>query len=341
MALIFTHTIAALVTLISLIAIFIGIKLYKRIGRIITSYEAISLTFIMLFVVTMLTAWMQNRLGSTTFLDITLRSLINSLNIDVKFALVSPPVESYISYGVELLNQGGYLILLVFAIIGALLYLQVKNYNKDRIILIFLAGMLLAPPNLFSIFNLVNILPERWYIFIYIPLSILAIAGLLSISNLIKSKTVNLFVIILVMLSIIFAMTTNSLANDDSPLFYNNAARSAYTQSELTAIRTLSYMGSGRPVTDIYYGEIFPYVIGSSKYTNMVRNENTIFIQRNYYLNNPEWNEKYRTVIHEGGIGNYKQKTAMMIFDYMKEHGIDKGLLFYNNGNVKAYAIKS
>ena len=55
----------------------------------------------------------------------------------------------------------------------------------------------------------------------------------------------------------------------------------------------------------------------------MVRNENTIFIQRNYYLNNPEWNEKYRTVIHEGGIGNYKQKTAMMIFDYIRTYAFD------------------
>lgn len=150
MVLILTHTIAALVTLISLIAIFIGIKLYKKTGRPIAYNGAISLTFIILFGVTMLTKWMQNPPGSPAFFDLTLRPLINSLNIDAKFALASPPIETNISYGVTLLNQGGYLLLLGFAIIGALMYLQAKNYNKDRISLIFLGGILLAPPNMFS-----------------------------------------------------------------------------------------------------------------------------------------------------------------------------------------------
>lgn len=336
MVLILTHTIASLITLISLIGVFISIKLYKQSSRSITSYEAPSWNVIMLFIVAMLTMWMQKKPGSHSFLDITLGPLSNSLP---EFAMTSAPIVTNIPYAFKLLDQGGYLIILFFAIIGILAYIHPKNYNREKIALIFLGGILLVPPNMFDFFRLNNILPARWLIFIYVPLSILAIAGLLRTSNLIQSKMGSFFLIMLVLLSILFSMDTNSVANNDSPLVFNNADRIGYTQSEITAIETLSNMNSGRPVTDIYYGEIFPYIISNDKYLDMVRSDNTIFIQRNYYLYNPDWNEKYRTRIHEGGPDNFRPELVQ-ISDYMERYGITAQSLIYNNGNVKAYAIE-
>lgn len=341
LTLILTHTVAALVTLLCLIAVFISIKLYKKIITININNEAVSLPLLMLFGITMLTRWMQNPPTSSAFFNAILISFVNSINIDAQFALTSPSIVTNISYWIGLLNQMGYLLLLAFAIIGALIYLHPKKRTQNKITLLFIAGLLFVMPLGFSLFKLKNILPDRWYIFLYVPLSILAIAGSLCISNLIKSKMGALIIVMLIILTVVFTMTaTNSMANDESPFVFNNAVRVGFTQSEQTAIETLSNMRYGRPITDIYYGEIFPYIIGNDKYDAMLQNKNSIFLQRNYYLYHPEWDEKYKIEIHQGGKGNYKS-GAVMILDYMKEQGINKMPIIYNNGKVKAYAINT
>jgi uncharacterized BrkB/YihY/UPF0761 family membrane protein len=58
-ALVLTHTIAALVMLLSMITIFIGIKLFKRIGKLSVSSIPIPLTLIAFFGLFMLFRWMQ------------------------------------------------------------------------------------------------------------------------------------------------------------------------------------------------------------------------------------------------------------------------------------------
>jgi len=132
--------------------------------------------------------------------------------------------------------------------------------------------------------------------------------------------------------------TTNSMANDDSPFLYNGATRIGYTQSEITAIKTLSDMEVGCPKTDLYYGDIFPYVVGYEPYTEMVERNSSVFIVRSYYLHHPEWNQRYMDRIHKGGIGNF-EPTQVLISDYMNAHAIDVCPLIYSNGNVTVYAL--
>lgn len=338
-SLILTHPIASLVTLLSLIAIFIGTKLYKRIDKPITVYKVVSLTFIVLFGVAMLGRWMQIPPGSTPVFNTTLIRFVNALQIDTQFVLAAEPMPAEIPYGLMRLNEGGYLLILAFAIIGALICLHPRNRSGGRIALVLVTVVLIAIPHIFSMFNLSTILPGRWYIFLYVPLSILAMTSLLDISRIIKGGAGKLSLIMLVVLGIIFMMSTNSVANDDSPLIYNGAKRIGYTQSELTAIGTLSAMGSGSPITDLYYRLTFPHVIGNDRYIEMVDRDNKVFIQRNYYLHHPEWNGRYRAQIHEGGsLSNYKLEE-MLISDYIREQRIDKEPLIYTNGNVKVYAI--
>ena len=336
--LILTHTIAALVMLISLFFVFVGIKFYKRTTKIIIPYEAVSLTFILLFGVGMLFCWMRAPPNEPSFFDISITHLTSALQLDVGFVLLTPPTAPDIPYAVEVLNEGGYLLLLAFAIVGALIYLFPKNRSALRTALVFTAAAIFAIPFISQNFALAVILPSRWFIFLYVPLSILAVCGLLSISNLIKGRIGKLGMITVVMLAITFMITTNSIANGDSPQVFNGATRFGYTQSEVTAIKTLSQTDWGRPETDIYYGSIFPFVIGPDKYRDMVDKDNGIFIMRNYYLHHPEWDDRYMTKIHHGGIGNVGEEQVL-ISDYVKERGIDAGPLVYDNGRVRAYAI--
>ena len=306
-----------------------------------TQYKnMISFTFIILFGVTMLTRWMQNPPGNAAFFDWNIRKLSESLQMDAQFTLSSMPTVNEISSSVLFFNSSGYFILLTFGIIGSLIYLHPKNRSLRRVVLVFLTGMFFAIPYSFSLFNLSNILPHRWFFFLYIPLSILAISGLLNIVSTIKNNIGKNVMVMLVILVIIFTMTTNDKANDDSPFVFNGATRIGYTQSELTGIKTLSEMGGGPPVTDLYYGRIFPYVIDSKAYSDMVERDNTIFVQRDYYLHHPEWDKKYKTRIYKGGVDNFNPQF-LNIFNYMKDNGINNESLIYNNGNIKTYTFNS
>jgi len=337
-SLILTHTIAALVTLLSLMAVFAGIKWYRQISKPAVAYVAVSLSLITFFGVAMLFRWMQNPPWGSSFFAWNLGDLGESLRTGAQFVLTTSPVPTNIPYLVTILNQGEFLLLLAFGIVGGLMYFHARNRTSLRMGLTLVTMVLIALPYGFSLFNLVNILPWRWLIFLYMPLAILAVQGLLGISRLIRHGLGKLGLIMLVVLAVFCTMTTtNSDANDDSPFLYNGATRIGYTQSELTAINALSDMEVGCPKTDLYYGYIFPYVVGHEPYTEMVERDSSVFIVRSYYLHHPEWNEKYSVGIHEGGIGNYVRGTAVM--EYMKEQGIDKGSLIYSTGNVKAYII--
>jgi hypothetical protein len=337
-SLILTHTIAALVTLLSLMAVFAGIKWYKRISKPAMPYVAVSLSLITFLGVAMLLRWMQDSLWGSSFFTWNLSYLAESLRTGSQFVLTTFPAPTNIPYAVSLLDQGGFLLLLAFGSIGALIYFHPRNRTGPRMALILVVAVLVALPYGFMLFNLENILPDRWFIFLYVPLAILAVQGLLGVSRLIRPGLGKLSLIMVAVLAILCMMTTtNSMANDDSPFLYNGATRIGYTQSELTAIKTLSDMEVGCPKTDMYYGDIFPYIVGYEPYTEMVERDSSVFIVRSYYLHHPEWNEKYNIGIHEGGIGNYERGTAVM--EYMEQQGIDKGNLIYSTGNVKAYII--
>ncbi len=339
-SLVLTHTIAALVTLLSLIAVFTGIKWYKQVSKPAIVYGGVSLTMITFFGVIMLLSWMQNPLGATSFLDLTYQKLLSSLQLESQFLLTTSSAPTIVPYAVSLLNEAGYFLLLPFGIIGALLCFPRQNRTGQRMALVLVTSVLVALPYAFILFNVEgNILPGRWLTFMYVPLSILAIQGLLGVSNLIRASLGKLSLIMIVILAILLLMTTiNSTANDDSPFLYNNAARSGYTESEIRAIKTLSHMDAGHPETDLYYGSIFSFVIGRDVYSEMLEQDSDVFILRNYYLHHPEWDEKYTARIRKVGPRIY-EPMKVLIFDYLKEQGIDRGKVIYRNGRVSVYAV--
>ena len=335
--LILTHTIAALVMLLSLCAIFVGIKFYKLLEKRTIQYKLVSLTIILLFGVAMLARWMQALPNESSFFDINITALSSSLQDSAKFALSMPLTTKNISYAVKALDEGGNLLILAFAVFGALISLHTKNRTAAKTALVVIAATIFAIPYIFQMFSVTNILPDRWVVFQYVSLSILAMYGLSGLFNVIKGNTRKLGMVTVVMLVVIFLMITNSTASRDSPLIFNGAVRIGYTQSELSAVKTLSDAEWGRPETDIYYGYIFPFLMGYNEYVDMIHRDNEIFIQRNYYLQHPEWDDLYETKLDLGGINNISSKQVL-ISDYIKKQGINNCPLVYDNGHVTVYA---
>ena len=77
----------------------------------------------------------------------------------------------------------------------------------------------------------------------------------------------------------------------------------------------------------------------------MCSKNNGIFIWRNYFLNHPDWDDKYVTRIHMGKYHSkydaYDATKKGYISNLVKIYGIkiDCAPLIYTNGNVKAYAF--
>ncbi len=333
-SLILTHTIAPLINLISLVTILIINRLSKRLlNKYITYNETVSFGLVLIFFVVMVNRWMQDPPGSSSFLSWNLKNLIKSLQVDTQFVLASDTAMSDIPYEIQLLNMGGFYILFFFTIIGSLIYLHPRNYSSDKIALAGVAGVLFSLPFGLVLFQITNILPDRWYIFMYVPMTVLAVSGILKLCTLLKNRyLIKFYIIIIIVVGIILTMTTNNLANDDSPFVFNAAVRIGYTQSEITAIETLSNMKSGYPVTDIYYLGISRYILGNDEYNSMIKSNNSVFIKRNYYLKHPDWDDRFMISTYAKGVLKYGPEQ-------MKAYDIDKEFLIYNNENVKVYTI--
>ena len=292
---------------------------------------------IVFFGVAMLLKWLQAPPDGVSFFDWNLGQLSAALTIDAQISLGEQTATGSLPFMVSEIDQGGYLILVAFAIIGALFLLNPLGRSQKGVIIAGIAAILFLIPSGFQLFSLESILPGRWFLFLFVPLSILAMFGLFRLANLIKRRFAAASVIAAVTLATVFMMVTNSVANDDSPYVYNEAKRVGYTQSELASLGTLADIGAGRPVTDIHYGSVVPFVIGFESYNNMLERTNIVFIERNYYLQNPEWNQFYTARIHLGDRGQTDPET-WIIAEYIRDNGIDNNPIIYRNQNVTVYA---
>ncbi|MFC2005291.1 hypothetical protein ACFLUY_03605, partial [Chloroflexota bacterium] len=296
-----THTIGASITLLSIIAVFFAIQVFRKYNHSPKSNMLVSSTLITFLSLGMISRWMQPSVSVKPFFDMNISNLVDAFRYESQFVMAGPEIMKNVAFSSTIFNKGGYILILAFAVIGALTWLQPRNLSRSRMELISIAGVLMILSQSLEIFSLSGLLPARWAPFTYVVLIPLAVLGLIRTSNLLSGKILQTSMVMIVTLAIIFMMTTSKIANSESPLIFNGVIRIGYTQSELTAINTLSDIGAGRPITDNYYARVFPYIAGYDKYAEMLQRESRVFIKRNYYLNHPDWNNGYMDRILIGG----------------------------------------
>jgi hypothetical protein len=338
--LILTHTIGALVTLLSLIVIYIAMKLFKGVGKLPVSYSLVSSTLLTFFGLFMVFRWMQPHPVTRSFFDVNLSNLIETFQSAARFVMTGTATIKNVASAVTVFNDGGYILLLALGVIGALTYINHKNRTRPMMALVSLTAFLIFTPQMLDLFSITNLLPDRWYLFSYVVLSITAISGLFRISGVVPGNIGKISVILLMVLAIIFMMTTNRDSNADSPMVFNSAERLGYTQSEQNVINTLCDIGSGRPMTDVHYGYMFPFVAGYERYANLTQGKTRVFILRNYYLHHPEWDQYYMDRIIRGALYDVGTRREL-ITDYMKVWGIDSWPIIYRNNNITVYSNAS
>jgi hypothetical protein len=259
-----THQLSTFASFISLVGISIGKRFYEYLyahGKHIQSI-LITNSMLLLFGITLQSYWMYAYTDietGRTFFHFAVRPIVRALESGDFFS--SPSSSMYATYYAQystlsnILFHLGYLTLLFFAVIGALIWLSPKEIDCKKFVVIttpislylFIYGIPLT-----GIGNAQ--LSTRWLGFAYLFLVFLATQSIFAFVRLIKQRNSKVIAISLLMLIFTFIMITTPYINGDSPLYCKDRwPRAALMDSEIEAAKAITKSYGGTIQTDLDY----------------------------------------------------------------------------------------
>lgn len=257
LVLIMTHTVAAFVMFCFVLFFLIAMYAYRFLYRERGTQEGKTMVtpgLLGMYGVAMLAYWtyVATAGGESFFAGMT-HWLYRSVTTQAAF-LITRPVEAI---GLsQILNILGFLLLVLWGILGSLLWLSGKPPGKTKMGFIVTLILLLAIPFSFSAFGLRNVLPNRWFAFTYTILSVVAAVGIFAIIYHIHYHKLRNIILLCIALATSFFMITNSLSNTDSPVYAPELNTPlVYTNSELVMAETIVEVYDGKIIADLQYGQ--------------------------------------------------------------------------------------
>lgn len=149
---------------------------------------------------------------------------------------ISPFIEMY-------LDKIAIIIILSLTIATCVWWLS-QRLTCPTTIIFFIITVLVFVTFVFPFVGLRNIIPGRWFVFIYFFTSIAIGFYLIYIHSLNVNKRVLLLTTVFVLLALSFVSITNSIANPDAPLWLRgDTVTTIYTPAEFMSSKTLSKFG--------------------------------------------------------------------------------------------------
>jgi hypothetical protein len=326
--LIITHTMSTFVVFIFILCLLIGNYLYNILFKKQPNTGMVTPLLLMTFLVLMLTYWMYAGYKENVgFLQVIAQNLINAFTD--KAGLFDRPVSAAVEYGYwgPVLQIGGFILIYAFTAFGLLFLLSRRNLNKQRFILITAIFLMTAFVMVFPTFGLRNIMPYRWYAFIYVPLSIIASFGIFYIVQNIRRFSVSSAVLAMIISVLIFFMISNRFSNVDSTVYNSElSVRTVYSESELIA---------GERIVDLYDDLIVVderYIAVIKRGDNKVTKTSSDF-QDDYVVNN-------NLVIWRGVMSERPVMVggSQILLGVSYERNLESShSLVYSNDEVKAF----
>ena len=332
--LIITHQLSTFVVFISLTSICLSKYAYKCIYKHKGSVN-VDITYILLFATALQSHWMYFYVSTDqTFFDSVLGPLIGVLQSGTEFgneAAITAAVHC--SMLTRIFFHIPYLILLFFAIGGALLWLSSKDDKKFSVVTVVIVLYIFVYG--IPVFAIRNMLPGRWLAPLSVFLVMLASAYILKTISLIKSNPNKVFAIFSIVF--IFSVFTMIITppSIDNPLCIKEGSspRSQFKYNEIYAVTTINDVYNGTIKTDYsYLSGIFRQIAIKSivkafdidYVAHSTQEENgTMVILRRCALKEP---------IRIPGSEN--QLLPKEFFDRFESTNYD---LTYNNGEVSGY----
>jgi 4-amino-4-deoxy-L-arabinose transferase-like glycosyltransferase len=256
--LILTHPVPTTILVIPLIILFVSAKLFK-------SKNIVSGTLVISFIVGTLSYWIYASYTrgnvEQNFFSYIVSPLYYSLTTKAAVLLRTESIELTTGASAtaqlffeSMLNILGFGLLVLFGLLGGLILLYDKRRDPLKLSLILITLVLFALPFGFGFFGIRNIMNYRWFVYGYVTLAILAAIGLYTIIGQRKNTNKKIITVFLIIFVVSFFMTTNTMCNHDSPIYFKGSAtRLAFSEQELSLRDELINAYSGPITTDYVY----------------------------------------------------------------------------------------
>jgi hypothetical protein len=256
--LIWTHTISSFITLVSIIFLYIGSVFYSlalRFRVILDDHEISKFELkpflLLIFIIVMLYHWMD---PNYPFFEGTARGFFLSLMYEAK--VLDYPIDVFATEWETLLNISGFLMLILFGVLGSLYHLSPLHLTKQKCSLLVMIIGLFSIFFAFPVLGLKNILPQRWPPFIYLCFVLFAATGVIIILSSCTGNRFRITACIFISLIYIFFMITNSYTNMDSPIYGKQIfGKNIWTESEMALLVKLEKTYNSDIVTDLQTGK--------------------------------------------------------------------------------------
>jgi hypothetical protein len=250
-----THTISTAVTFCFLILLLFSKYIYARLYRnkILPTRHTINpiLVIVIGFGAAILVYWSVSRYtGTGTFFEVWFSRLLYWLS---SRASLLGTVHRGAELGI-ILDISGFLLLLILAELGSLLWLSQKWLDKTKFGFIASWIVLIAIVFIFPLLNLDFVPSGRFFPYVYVLLSIVGAVGLFALISRISAFKFRNIILSGILGVLSFFMITNTLVNVDSPIYnIENNKRLAYTISEMTVGEWAVTNYDGKIVTCVTY----------------------------------------------------------------------------------------
>ena len=249
--LILTHTITSMCLAILIFVFWLSSTAYARLFDEKIN-QSVNWTICILFSTVMFAYW--------SYISGHILTLANLIKMGFYNPLVNWRYSSL--YYIPLLERAvhhlGKFLYFGFSFIGCF-YMSSKQFRNSNRFITIIGGMIILGLDFLSIIMMKDIISNRWDYFSQILMAVPLSLSLLLLNGIFKNRFIKIFLMSLSIFSLSFLLIISSLANIDNRFFSPNiGVRSAFTESELQAMKTISEIWNGTIGCD-RYGRI-PYI---------------------------------------------------------------------------------
>ena len=227
----------------------------------------VSLSLILFFMILFISYWSYAYYEPTDFFSLMVKSVINALSQSTIGEVSKISTATEFKYSDLLLMEAGFMIFLVMMIVGLLKSLSSKYIDINRFVLFGTTVSIFVIIYVISLAGINILLPERWFVFLYIVSCYFAALGLFIIANKMNSRIKGMVVAgSLIFLLSFFMITTPTGSNTDSPIYaQGHAQRYGFFDSEINGINFLLSNYRGKFSINSAYGTYINPINDSSR----------------------------------------------------------------------------
>jgi hypothetical protein len=337
--LILAHAVSSFIALISILGLIVGSCMYKV---VFNKHATILPPVIVLLLsgIVLLQHWfvaIYSERSERSFFEVIMSTLITSATEYADFLNRPETISGYVTALPPLFERiadvAGLTLLLFLSVVGCLFWLSKRYRSTFTFSMLVCTVMLLFITFGFPLFGMRNIIPSRWFAFMYFFLSIMAASALLIILSKTPEKRLRLIACFLVISCLTFFMTTSTISNGDNPFWLQETTIStAYTTQEGIGAETLSNIAKKLLIDSRYLAVIdsIPHTaeyIAFSSEQQMSNTPDSVFLWRQYMVDRPirkyiDLEGYYKKVEHPEILGT-EFLNRLDSFDKMYDnHGI-------------------